>query len=283
MNNKDKIPSYPVLIDAVFKALKNLGGSGRNTEINDEVYKVLELGEKALDIPHKDSSQSEIDYRLGWARTLLHKEGFINNSSRAVWSIAHGCEGLKAIDAEGVFSRRGKPGARKNTNGTDTLAKMLANALVIPPWKTELRKTLLNMNPISFEHLAKRLLREMGFEKVEVTKRSNDGGIDGRGVLKIAGILSFNVAFQCKRYKGNVPVSDIRDFRGSLDANIEKGIFITTGSFTRPSIEEANSLSKSKQIDLMDGEELIDKLAELHVGLQPITSYEIDEAFFQNI
>lgn len=73
------------------------------------------------------------------------------------------------------------------------------------------------MDPYGFERLAQRVLRECGFVQVEVTKykKSGDGGIDGTGKLKINGIFSFNVAFQCKRYKGTVSAGDIRDFRGS--------------------------------------------------------------------
>ena len=112
-----------------------------------------------------------------------------------------------------------------------------------------------------FERLTQRVLRECGFSQVEVTKKSGDGGIDGTGKLKINGIFSFNVAFQCKRYKGVVGAPDIRDFRGSLTTNIEKGLFITTGTFSKAAREEACSPGK-QQIDLLDGEEFIKKITE---------------------
>ena len=103
------------------------------------------------------------------------------------------------------------------------------------------------------------LLRECGFSQVDVTKKSADGGIDGTGKLRINGIFSFNVAFQCKRYAGNVSAGDIRDFRGSLTTDIEKGVLITTGTFTKAAREEASNAGK-QQIDLIDGEEFISKL-----------------------
>ncbi|MDE5883650.1 MAG: restriction endonuclease, partial [Oscillospiraceae bacterium] len=140
---------------------------------------------------------------------------------------------------------------------------------------------LINMNPYAFERLTQLLLRECGFDDVHVTKKSGDGGIDGTGKLKI-GILSFQVAFQCKRYRGVVGSPEIRDFRGSLTTNIEKGIFITTGSFSKQAVEEASTPGKQR-IELIDGENFISKLAEFGIGLKERKDYEIDENFFNTI
>ena len=117
-----------------------------------------------------------------------------------------------------------------------------------------------------------------------MTQQTGDGGIDGYGQYKINGIFSFNVAFQCKRYNQNHAVQprEIRDFRGSLPANIEKGIFITTGTFNSGAKKEASSEGK-KQIDLIDGEDLITKIAELGIGVKEVKTYEIDMDFFQKI
>ena len=138
------------------------------------------------------------------------------------------------------------------------------------------------MDPYGFERFTQRLFRECGFTQVEVTKKSGDGGIDGTGKLKINGIFSFNVAFQCKRYKGAVGAGDIRDFRGSLTTDIEKGVFITTGTFTKAAKEEASNLGK-QQIDLIDGEEFINKIAEYGIGVKEVKTYVIDEEFFEKI
>lgn len=147
------------------------------------------------------------------------------------------------------------------------------------PWKDKLAQTLHGMDPYAFERLSMRLLRECGFDQVSVTKKSGDGGIDGTGKMKINGIFSFNVAFQCKRFKGSVSSSDIRDFRGSLTTDIEKGIFITTGAFTKSARDEASNAGK-QQIDLIDGEEFINKLIECGLGVKEKTIYEVDKAFF---
>ena len=152
----------------------------------------------------------------------------------------------------------------------------------VRPWRKKLYKVLLEMDPYAFERLTQRLLRECGFDDVRVTKKSGDGGIDGSGKLKINGIFSFNIAFQCKRYQGTVGAPEIRDFRGSLTTDIEKGVFITTGSFSKQAVEEASNPGK-QQIDLIDGEDFITKLAQFGIGVREIKDYEIDEEYFKKI
>lgn len=146
-------------------------------------------------------------------------------------------------------------------------------------WRDDLKQILYHMNPFEFEKLAQLLLKASGFTQVEVTKRTGDGGIDGYGEFKINGMISFKLAFQCKRYKGRVSTSEIRDFRGSMTTDIEKGVFITTGNFTKQAVEEATADGK-KHIDLIDGDELVDKLAALSLGVRQQLIYVIDEEFF---
>ncbi|MBR2255680.1 MAG: restriction endonuclease, partial [Candidatus Methanomethylophilaceae archaeon] len=147
-------------------------------------------------------------------------------------------------------------------------------------WRSDLLETLQTMNPYSFEKLAQRLLRECGFKSVKVTKKSEDGGIDGFGKLKVNGMFCFNDAFQCKRYRGSVPASDIRDFRGSMTKSVEKGIFITTGSFSKTALDEAADPGKM-QIDLIDGDDLVDKMGEIGLGLK--RTYMVDREFFESL
>ena len=220
---------------------------------------------------------------------LFEKYGLIENSTRGVWSIAPRYQKMVEqvkIDAAKIvrvvrqqFSRD-RNGFDDNTNEQElTMAEVSDEER---SWERRLSGILMEMNPYGFEKLAQRLLRECGFSQVAVTKKSGDGGIDGDGKLKVNGILTFNVAFQCKRYKGVVGAADIRDFRGSLTTDIEKGIFITTGTFSKAARDEAISPGK-QQIDLIDGEELIQKLAEYNIGLHPVNSYEIDEEYFRSL
>lgn len=241
-----RIPRYTSLIMPTFLALKELGGSGKNNEILDQIIKDLQISDEVVDIQHKGrTDKSELSYQADWARTYLSRYGVIENSARGVWSILPDFVAVDALDSKEA-------------------------------------EVLQNMDPYGFERLSQKLLRECGFTQVEVTKKSGDGGIDGTGKLRINGIFSFNVAFQCKRYKGMVGAGEIRDFRGYLTTDIEKGVMITTGSFSKAAREEASNPGKQR-IDLIDGEEFMSKIAEYGIGVKPVTTYEIDEEFFNKI
>ena len=280
------IPNYATLIEATFSALKMLGGSGKNDEINSKVAEILELSNEVQDIPHLNSSSlSEVNYRCAWARTILKNYGALENSARSVWTIKPEFTGIDSVDGAIVEKFRNIKSVKTQKFNTAE-EKMEEQGVDVPeevkPWRKRLYEVLINMDPYGFERLTQRVLRECGFTNVVVTKKSGDGGIDGTGKLKINGIFSFNIAFQCKRYQGSVGAGDIRDFRGSLTTDIEKGVFITTGSFSKPAIEEASNPGK-QQIDLIDGEEFITKLAEFGIGVKEVKDYEIDEQFFAKI
>jgi restriction system protein len=136
------------------------------------------------------------------------------------------------------------------------------------------------LSPSGFERICQRLLREAGFEKVEVTGRSGDGGIDGNGVLQLNPFVSFQVLFQCKRYEGNVTASQVRDFRGAMMGRAEKGIILTTGRFTADAEREATR-DGVQPIELVDGDKLVSMFEQLELGMRPQTVYEVDEAFFE--
>lgn len=282
-----KIPEYSKLVEVTYAALKALGGSGKNNEINDKAVEILNLTDEVCSIPHLNSSSlSEINYRLAWARTLLKNYGAIENSARSVWSITVDFSDVNTVDGE-YIERNCKKASRATAEQNNSEEAQMEEAGVevpeeVRPWRTKLHKVLIEMNAYAFERLTQRLLRECGFDDVRVTKKSGDGGIDGTGKLKINGIFSFNIAFQCKRYQGTVGAPDIRDFRGSLTTDIEKGVFITTGSFSKQAIEEASNPGK-QQIDLIDGEEFITKLAEFGIGVKEIKDYEIDEEYFKKV
>ena len=277
--SKKKCPGYQFFIKPTIDALYQLGGSGANSEIYKKVIKNTNLSEDVIDEMHS-FTMTEVEYKLMWARTYLKNYGAVENSKQGVWVLtAKGAALAKLADLdvkEIVRFTNNKNGATKN-NGSESDTPTEPKG-----WREQITDIPLSMSPYAFEKLAQRLLRECGFSDVEVTKKSGDGGIDGTGKLRINGIFSFNVAFQCKRYKGAVGAPEIRDFRGSLSTNIEKGVLITTGSFTRAALAEASSEGK-RLIDLMDGEELINKLAEYGIGLNEVKSYEVDMDFFNSL
>ncbi len=279
-----EVPSYDKLMIPVLDALVSLGGSGTIEEINEKVYEQENFSEETLQIPHKvDGSQSELDYRLAWARTYLKKFGVLENSARGVWNLDESKLNTQINTDEVVRYVRQlhkKNSDRKNQddNSLNGLEKEVEENL---EWKEQLLNTILKITPNAFEKLTQRLLRESGFVEVEVTGRSGDGGIDGKGIARMSGLLSFHVIFQCKRYKGSITPSQIRDFRGAMQGRADKGIFITTGNFTREARKEATR-DGAPPIDLIDGEMLCEKLKEFSLGVKTkiVEEIEIDELFF---
>ncbi|MCB9249141.1 MAG: restriction endonuclease [Ignavibacteriales bacterium] len=146
--------------------------------------------------------------------------------------------------------------------------------------ETNLLEVLRSLPPDGFEKICQRLLRESGFQEVKVTGKSNDGGIDGYGILEINPFVSFNVLFQSKRYKGAVSASQVRDFRGAMQGRADKGIIITTGSFTSEAKKEARR-DGAPPIELVDGEKLVEMFEKLQLGVIPKIIYQVDEDFFK--
>lgn len=233
---------------------------------------------------------TELAYQAAWARTYLKNCGIISNTTRRVWVISPDFVHSETVDAKVIIATVTKQNSdKRKSKAADTIVSNdtptgdgIEEPDEIKSWRVKLSEILYSMDPYGFERLAQRILRECGFSQVEVTKKSGDGGIDGTGKLKINGIFSFNVAFQCKRYSGIVGASAIRDFRGSLTTDIEKGVLITTGTFSKAAKEEASNPGK-QQIDLIDGEELMNKIAEYGIGVREVIVYEIDEEFFAKI
>ncbi len=142
------------------------------------------------------------------------------------------------------------------------------------------------MPPDAFERLVQRMLRESGFIQVKVTGRSGDGGVDGKGIMRLSGLLGFHVIFQCKRYRGSVGASQVRDFRGAMVGRADKALLITTGNFTKDAVREATR-DGAPAIDLIDGELLVGKLQELGLGVETklvqVEHIEIEHDWFKSL
>lgn len=272
------LPAYHDFFCSTLKALIALGGSGTNAEINQKVYEIAGLSDELLEIPHSDGirSQSEIDYRLGWTRSYLKYYGLILNTSRSVWALCDMNINPDDFDAD-VIVKTVRALSKQKTieNPNDILSSdQKASSSDLPDnavqmeasWKESLLQVLYELSPAAFERLSQLLLRESGFSKVEVTGQVGDGGIDGKGIVSLGGLLSFPIIFQCKRYRGSVTSSQIRDFRGAMQGRADKGLVITTGTFTRSAKLEATR-DGAPPIDLVDGDLLCDKLKELKLGI----------------
>ena len=285
-----QVPTFDQLMLPLFQALKQLGGSGSIAEIDEKVGELLELPEEVLERPHnpEKSNQTEFQYRLAWARTYLKQYGVIENSSRGVWVIAPDKRDLETIDSQDVV-RDVREQHRREREARLHDEPEVADDVNVPEevetWRQRLHHVLTEtIDPTAFERLVQRLLRESGFVHVEVTGRSGDGGIDGKGIARVNGILSFHVIFQCKRYSGSVSASHVRDFRGAMVGRADKGLLITTGTFTRDAVREATR-DGAPPLDLIDGEQLADKLKELRLGIttEIVEKITIDENWYRTI
>lgn len=273
------LPTFDELLIPTVKALQELGGSGSIEEINNKVYVIAEIFDDILQIPHgEEGAVSEIDYRLAWSRTYLRKFGLLENSSRGIWALSKADIDVTKLDS--IEIARSVREQEKSKQLPKTSTKKIEHDVTdeidnTEEWKQQLLDILYNITPAAFERLSQRLLRESGFFQVEVTGKVGDGGIDGKGIVRVSGLLSFHVIFQCKRYKGSVSPSQIRDFRGAMQGRADKGLFITTGTFTREAIKEAIR-DGAPPIDLIDGEMLCDKLKELRLGVETKLTETID-------
>lgn len=285
------MPTFDSLMNPLFNALIALGGSGSIDEIYEKVIEMEKISEEITSLLHnpEKSNQTELGYRLAWARTYLKKYGFLENSSRGVWTLTQSAKEQKIINAQEVvkavrdmdkpaISKAIKSEAEIELQPIDTPEEILE-------WKEELYLLLTkSISPDAFERLTQRLLRESGFVQVEVTGKTGDGGIDGKGIARINGLMSFHVIFQCKKYQGSVSAGEIRDFRGAMVGRADKGLFITTGTFTSAAIKEATR-DGAPPIDLIDGEHLAEKLKELQLGVKTemVEKVTIDKTWFESL
>jgi len=269
----------------ILDALRELGGSGAPGEVAQRIAQNEKIPDEALN-EVLASVQTRFYNQVHWARQYLVWEGLLESSKRGVWSLSErglnmhlSFEQSREICLKWIRINQEKR-ADKNEPATPTVEPTdEPPASEFRDYRSQLINTLLKLPPSGFERLAQRILRESGFVQVVVTGSSGDGGIDGHGTLQINPLVSFKVLFQCKRYTKAVSSPDVRNFRGAMAGRADKGIIITTGTFTAEARREA-SRDGVPPIELIDGEKLIDMLQDLELGLKPVTTFEIDDGLF---
>lgn len=263
------IPQYHALMWPALQATILLGGSATVREMNERAMELAGVTEQQQAIPHGDDGRmTEVEYRLHWARTHLKRIGAMENSSRGVWAVTDQGRALDESEMHALAkSWRETLRERRRTRpqGSPFEDRVAATEDSEDDWKDQLIARLLRLSPEGFERLAQRILREAGFDNVTVTGKSGDGGIDGVGTYHLS-LVSFPLYFQCKRYKGAVPPAAVRDFRGAMAGRGEKGLLITTGSFTRDAQSEATR-DGAPPVELIDGDRLCDLLKEFRLGV----------------
>ncbi|WP_374259345.1 restriction endonuclease [Aquabacterium sp.] len=273
----------------LIQALKDLGGSASPREALERIAEIESVPE-ALRNEVLSSGQERFYNQVHWARQYLVWEGLIASGKRGVWTLTPKGLNTELNDASSrkIFLEqvRKRAAIRKATPSTPELGSEQDDRPVDTPQSDEdasLQRFLAVVRSLSssgFERLSMRLLREAGFERVSVTGRSNDGGIDGVGVLQLNDLVSFNVVFQCKKWEGSVPPKEIRDLRGAMAGRAEKGIFLTTSTFSSNARAEAERPGAAP-IELVDGEKFFEMFKRYELGLRPRTVYDIDLAFFE--
>ncbi len=265
------VPKFDELFNPLLQALHELGSSASIDEQEQRVSDILSLSQADLERPHK-GNRTKFSYNLAWARYYLKRYGLIENSSRGVWALTPAGQKLRKVSKADVKkSVRGKytEGSRKDRLSVEesiSVTERESEEAFELNWQDELLAAVKTMPAEAFERLCQRLLREAGFIQVEITGRSGDGGIDGRGVMKLGPVLSFHVHFQCKRLKDTVPSPVIRDFRGAMVGRADKGIIITTGTFTKDAKAEALR-DGAPPLDLIDGDDLVVMLKDYRLGV----------------
>ena len=273
----------------LLQALRDLGGSASPREALDRIAQIEKVPETLRNEILK-SGQERFYNQVHWARQYLVWEGLIESGRRGVWSLTLTGKNLvlSPDEARQIFQRQVQRQAKLRKPVGEAQSEAVKNDETPADTPQADQDSSLQgflevvkaLTPSGFERLCMRLLREAGFERVQVTGRSNDGGIDGVGVLQLNDLMSFNVVFQCKKWENAVPPKEIRDLRGAMDGRSDKGIFLTTSTYTSNARAEAERAG-AVPIELVDGEKLFEMFKRYELGLKPRTVYDIDVSFFE--
>jgi restriction system protein len=277
------IPQEYQLMWPTIIAMRKLGGSARNSEIEQKVIEIENYSNEVIAVMHTNMRQTKLQYRLAWARTRLKNLGALESRETTLWVLTEKGQKItqSTLLAEYKNFRTNEAVLRNKSREASDIASDDEDVVVVgEPWIDEMLDLMKSLRPSGFENLCKRILREHGFEDLQLTGGSNDKGIDGRGTWKM-GLLSWDVIFQCKRYAEKVSSPDMQRFKGTMTGRNEKGLFITTGTFTKEAVNEAKR-DGTRPIDLIDGEALCRLMKEKNLGLKIVIKEDIkvEKEFF---
>jgi restriction system protein len=280
---QSKGPEFIRFFGPIIEVMKGLGGSGTASEIVDRSIELAKVTEEEQQAVNKNGL-SRVKNQVHWARQYLVWAGYLSSSKWGVWNLTEQGSSLNpsTFNALDMFKTiQSKRADYRKPQKTESVQVEEAPPSEEEPkdYRTALLDLIKTLPPNGFERLTQRLLRESGFQHVSVTGKSGDGGIDGIGILQVNPFVSFTVLFQCKRYQGAVTPSEVRDFRGAMMGRADKGLIITTGTFTLDAKKEARR-DGVPPIELVDGDTLVEMFERHELGLVPKRAYDIDEAFF---
>lgn len=275
-------PEFLKYLIPVLTTLQSNGGALNSSNAIEQVVENLGITEEELE-EATSNGQSKIRNQIQWARFYLFKAGLIDNAQRGIWRLTN--EGLeKELTDADVYElfKEVQESVRNTHKMTPKKVEQKFDDISTEDEEHSigLLKLIQNLPPAGFEKLCKRLLTEIGINDITITGGSGDQGIDGKGIVKLNHVVSLNIVFQCKRYKETVSPHHVRDFRGAMLGRGEKGLIITTGRFTKEAKNEA-SRDGVTPIELIDGDRLVILFEKCHLGLKPVTVFEIDYEFFK--
>jgi restriction system protein len=248
----------------LLEALVSLGGSARPKKIYPLVTaKFPQLTEEDLSATLKHG-EKRWNNKIQWTRQALITAGDMESPERGVWAITE--QGRKRLAKNG-------PGPVERPSSAAASLVDLYETYDLQ-FRSKLLDRLYELSPTQFEHFARQLLTAYGFVQMTVTQVAKDGGLDGHGMLKV-GLARMAVAFQCKRWEGNVPRPEVDKFRGAIQGEFEQGLFFTTSDFTKGATE-ASIKKGAVPIILLNGESIIDLMIEKEFGVQkkPLQIFE---------
>jgi restriction system protein len=282
MASRTRGPEFVRWFAPLLDTLRDLGNSGRPKEVSAKIAERLSVPDADLDRTNKNGL-SRFDNQVAWARFYLAKAGLIDTSRRGVWTLTERGRQTK-LDQDSalqIFQDIAKTFKGEQEAGSVDETRTPEEKPEEQNFREEMVHTLHALSPGGFEHLCKLILREVGFEEVTVTGQSNDGGIDGFGVLRTNRLITDRVLFQCKRHTKQVSPAYIREFRGAMANRANRGIFLATSTFSVEAKREA-SREGTTPIELVDLDGLISLLTELGLGVTTRTTFVIDQAFFRD-
>lgn len=314
MNYKDLkigkygIPSWDGFLPVILFVAQQ-GDVWRSKDLRAKVLALIQLPKNLEELAYTKYPDDKVaDNRVTWAISELYNAGLLARPKRGLYQITERGQQLTAqyglkltqqiVHAEPTFiAHIAELQKRQATEIMDVDETDESMEKIDTPRKitkeaadfnnqiaTELHKRILEADPAFFESLVTKLLEAMNYKgpngTVEITPLTNDKGIDG--IINQDPLGTRTVYVQAKRYatENVVQRPAIQAFYGALSQiHADRGVFITTSSFSKGAIEAATSFS----IVLIDGIQLTDLMLEYHVGVQvkqTLQLFEVDEDFF---
>lgn len=266
-------------------ALRSLGGKASPHECSDWIAEKFNLPPEVMEARMK-SGNTRFHNQVQWARQYLIWEGLLDSTQRGVWTLSTKGAKTRLNDeaSRAIFLKWVSIFAEARQKKATVIAPKATAPLEEAEAPEEVEEqalidVLLSLQPDGFERLCKRLLHEYGLERLVVLGKSHDGGIDGKGVLRLNPFVGLKVMFQCKRIRGSVSRAQVGDFRNATMGRADKGIFLTTGTFSSDAQKEADR-EGVLPIELVDGERLVELFQAKELGVRQKQVFEIDQAFF---